>query len=228
MPAKHGGDVRRNGFTLLEVVVAIALLAVVMTLIYGAFSRSVDVTQETADASERVRQVQLITERLVDELSSAYWFPASTVSQGQAGQGLFVGTKGTTPMDSENRLDRLVWTTFAHRRYLAESTQSDISQVEYRVELDADTRTGQGRLVREERVNVLADAPWAIETDDMAEGITEFHLRYLKGGEWADEWDAAQRRGLPQAVEVTVGLAGSGSAPANHIRTVVPLPMAVR
>jgi len=138
-----------------------------------------------------------------------------------------VGTKGTAP-DSEIRLDRLAWTNFAHRRYLAESAQSDVSQVEYRVELDTDTRTRQGRLVREERVNVLTDAPWAIETDDIAEGITEFQLRYLRGEEWVDEWDAAQRRGLPQAVEVTVGLAGTGSAPANHLRTVVPLPMAVR
>jgi len=224
---KNHPTLRRDGFTLLEVVVAIALLAVVMTLIYGAFSRSVDVTQETADASERVRQVQFITERLMDELSSAYWFPSSTVSQGLVGQGLFVGSKGTAS-DSDTRLDTLTWTTFAHRRYLAESAQSDIAQVEYRVDLDSESRTGPGRLVREERVNVLTDAPWAIETDEVAEGVTEFRLRYLTGGEWVDTWDATQRRSLPQAVEVTVGLAGSGSAPANHIRTVVPLPIAVR
>jgi len=216
--------VRRGGFTLLEVVVAIAILAVVMTLIYGAFSRSVDVTQETAEASERVRQVQFITERLMDELSAAYWFPSCASGTGQCS---FVGTKATAP-DSEIRLDTLTWTTFAHRRYLTDSAQADVSQVEYRVEFDSEARHDQGRLVRDEKVNILSDAPWATETDEVAEGVTEFRLRYLTGTEWVDSWSAMERKGLPQAVEVTVGLAGSGSAPANHIRTVVSLPIAAR
>jgi hypothetical protein len=41
-----------------------------------------------------------------------------------------------------------------------------------------------------------------------------------------DAWDAKQRHGLPRAVEVTVGLAGVGRAPAERVRTVVALPLA--
>ncbi len=198
---------------------AIALLAVVVTLVYGAFARSLDLTRETADATERVRQVQLITERLVDELSAAYWFSDS------GGRGRFEGTTRTASM-SDARQDRLVWTTFAHRRYVEGRPESDVSEVEYRMEVDLES--GAGRLVREERSNLLTDASWAVATDEVAEGVAEFKLRYFADPDWVDAWDAAQRRRLPQAVEVTVGLSGIGAAPPERLRTVVSLPLAVR
>lgn len=213
----------QGAFTLVEVVVAIGLLAVVMTLVYGAFARSLDITRETADATQRVRQIQLITERLVDELSAAYWFPPSTAQPAQEGRGRFVGRKETAP-DSDARRDRLTWTTFAHRRYVADQPESDVSEIAYRLEFDADRAAG--RLVREERINPLADAAWAVEIDEVATDVTDFHLRYLSGGDWADEWDAGERRRLPDAVEVTVGLAGVGAAPPDRLRTIVPLPLA--
>jgi type II secretion system protein J len=203
------------GFTLIEVVVAIGILAVIMTIVYGAFARSMEVTRETAEVTDRVRQIQIVTERLVDELSAAYWFDEK--------RGRFIGTKDTaSPEDA--RLDRLAWTTFAHRRYVGDQPESDVAEVTYRVEPAPEASAG--RLVRDERINLLADAAWAIHTDDLADGVSQFRLRYLSRGEWVDEWDAVQRNNLPDAVEVTVALAGSGSAPAERVRTIVPLPLA--
>ncbi len=206
---------------------AIGLLAVVMTLVYGAFSRSLDVTRETAEVTERVRQVQIVTERLVDELSAAYWFADAIVpgSQASKGRGYFVGTMGTAA-DSEARLDRLGWTTFAHRRYVGDQPESDVAEVTYRVETGADGT--DGRLMRDERINVFSVESWAALSDELATGVSEFRLRYLSKGEWVDAWDAEQRTGLPGAVEVTVVLAGEGNAPAERVRTIVPLPLAGR
>lgn len=219
------GLLAQVGFTLIEVVITIGILAVVMTIVYGAFSRSMDVTRETAEVTDRVRQVQIVTERLVDELSAAYWFaaPIAQASAQSAARGRFVGSKDTTsPEDA--RSDRLEWTTFAHRRYVGDQPESDVAELTYRVEPAAGPVGG--RLVRDERINLLADAAWALHTDDLADGVSEFRLRYLSRGEWVDEWDAVQRKGLPDAVEVTVTLAGSGSAPAERVRTIVPLPLA--
>lgn len=220
-----GAPLAHGGFTLIEVVVVIGLLAVVMTLVYGAFSRSLDVTRETAEVSERVRQVQIVTERLVDELSAAYWFADAIVpaSPNSEGRGYFVGTRGTAT-DSEARLDRLGWTTFAHRRYVGDRPESDVSEVTYRLETGADGT--DGRLMRDERVNMFSDEAWAAQSDELATGVSEFRLRYLYNGEWVDEWDADQRKRLPSAVEVTVVLAGEGNAPAERVRTIVPLPLA--
>ena len=219
MRARGATRSAQSAFTLIEVVVAIALLAVVMTLVYGAFSRSLEVTRETAEVTERLRQVQLITERVIDELSAAYWFADN------GGRGRFFGSSGTAT-DSDLRLDRLVWSTFAHRRYVGERPESDVSEVEYRVEVDGDADVG--RLVREERSNLLTEASWAVQLDGIAEGVTEFRLRYLANAEWVDAWDAAQRQRLPEAVELTVGLASVGAAPAERLRTVVLLPLAAR
>ncbi len=210
---------------------AIGLLAVVMTIVYSAFSRSLDVTRETAEVTERVRQVQIMTERLVDELSAAYWFdnPMVPGSSNAEARGTFVGTKDTAS-DSDARLDQLTWTTFAHRRYVGDRPESDVAEVTYRVAGDADSldeRTG-GRLLRDERINPFSDAAWATQSDELAAGVSEFRLRYLAEGEWVDEWDAGQRRRLPDAVEVTVALAGAGNAPPERVRTVVSLPLAPR
>jgi type II secretion system protein J len=221
----------QSGFTLIEVVVAIGLLAVVMTIVYSAFSRSLDVTRETAEVTERVRQVEVITERLVDELSAAYWFDRSIVPAGSnaEGRGLFVGTKGGAT-DSDARLDRLAWTTFAHRRYVGDRPESDVAEVTYRVEDDSESDDGrkEGRLMRDERVTLFSEAAWATQSDELAAGVSEFRLRYLVAGEWVDEWDAGQRRRLPEAVEVTVALAGAGNAPPERVRTTIPLPLASR
>ncbi len=43
-----------------------------------------------------------------------------------------------------------------------------------------------GRLVRDERGNVLSDAAWATQSDELAVGVSEFRLRYLSKGEWVD------------------------------------------
>jgi general secretion pathway protein J len=215
------------GFTLIEVVVTIGILAVVMTIVYGAFSRSLDVTRETAEVTDRVRQVQVITERLVDELSAAYWFSANKAivpaSTNKEARGRFVGTTSTAS-NEDRRMDQLAWTTFAHRRYVGDRPESDVSEVTYRVEPSPEA--GGGRLMRDERVNLLAAAGWAAQTDELATGVAEFRLRYLTRGEWVDEWDASQKNGLPDAVEVTVALAGSGAAPAERVQTIVPLPLA--
>ena len=145
-------------------------------------------------------------------------------SQAEA-RGSFLGARDTA-MDSDVRLDRLVWTTFAHRRYVADRPETDVAEVTYRVAVDSDAT--EGRLVRDERINVLADSGWAMQSDELATGVSEFRLRYLIRGEWVDEWDASQRLRLPDAVEVTVGLAGQGNAPPERMRTIVPLPLATR
>lgn len=221
----------QSGFTLIEVVVAIGLLAVVMTIVYSAFARSLDVTRETAEVTERMRQVEVIIERLVDELSAAYWFdrPIVPAASNAQARGLFVGTKGGAA-DSDARLDRLAWTTFAHRRYVGERPESDVAEVTYRVEDGSESEDGrkERRLMRDERVTPFSDAPWATQSDELAAGVSEFRLRYLVAGEWVDEWDAGQRRRLPEAVEVTVALAGAGNAPPERVRTAIPLPLASR
>jgi hypothetical protein len=188
------------------------------------------VTRETADVTERVRQVQIVTERLVDELSAAYWFdkPIVPASPATEGRGMFVGTKDTAS-DADARLDQLAWTTFAHRRYVGDRPESDLAEVTYRVEVGAGSdERRDGRLMRDERVNPFSDSAWATQSDELAAGVSGFRLRYLVGGEWVDEWDADQRRRLPDAVEVTVTLVGEGNAPPERVRTIVPLPLASR
>ena len=64
----------QKGFTLIEVLVAVAILGIITTLIYGTFSQSHAVTTRLEATSEKYRAVRQIFEIMMEDLSGADYF----------------------------------------------------------------------------------------------------------------------------------------------------------
>ena len=80
----------RRGFTLLEVIIATAVVGLIGVSIYGAVDRSFELKEEVAEYSERYRQAYVALDRITRELSSA--FVSNHVEQGEPRfETLFMG-----------------------------------------------------------------------------------------------------------------------------------------
>src|SRR6202044_1134042 len=132
------------GMTLLEIMVSVAILAMVSILIYGAFDSMARGKKGGAMRADRSREGREAVLRLTRELSSA--FPSMHNPSNPAfitRATAFIGTSGGT-------FDRVDFAAFAHRRVERDAHESDEAEVGYFVVSDPDVE-GKMDLVRREQ-----------------------------------------------------------------------------
>ncbi len=204
-----------SGFTLLEVLVAIAILAIVATMVYSSFGTSLDIIDRVGLGADHYREARFVLGRMAEELSMAYR-PKGEVFK----DAVFVGLDGRV---EERDADSIRFTAVSGLRYLPDEKASDLQLLEYR--LAADSGDSSLSLLREEMANPLVLSDSATGLSAIGEGVHSFNLRYYDGKEWVDSWDGDSRRGLPLVVEIEVSFLGSGKTQ-QAFRSWVRLPMA--
>jgi general secretion pathway protein J len=187
---------RAGGFTLLELLVAIAIFALISGMVYGGLQGVMQQRQLTAEQAARMADLQLayrIMSRDMEQL----------VERGIRNQfgdevGPLVGGSGFTGVEF----------TRAGYPNPAGFLRSDLQRVAYIPDED--------RLLRQ-TWRVL-DRAQDSEPDEqvLVEDMTEFSMRFLdQADEWQDNWPPLQTAGdqavgLPRAVEVTLDLNDMG------------------
>jgi general secretion pathway protein J len=169
---------RDHGFSLVEVLVALAITAVVGALVVGTF-RSVDRASETVrDQGDRYSASRVALTRLARELSMAYVSDHFDRAQYRERPTLFVG-----------REDTLLFTTLAHERLWLDARESDQAVVEYTLDDDPANRDRQA-LFRREKVRIDSEPDRGGRTDLVADHVTAIRFRYWdpQRKEWLREW----------------------------------------
>ncbi len=189
-----------KGFTLIEIVVAISILAIVLTSVYGIFS-SVSVARGRLDAdSADYHRARVIFDRLGRELRGAYFQP------GQDNLS-FIGEAMT-----DGVLQQLELTTTAVSPL--SRTGSGVARVRYRLVRDQEDAAARRVLLRSEQP---AYQPAEDEADaDMmrlAAGIESMSIRYYANGEWQTDWEGRTAGRLPDMVELTLQVGTEEQAP---------------
>ena len=104
-----------KGFTLLEVLIAVAIMAGIVTIIYSSFftaSRNVEQAEAIRDSSDMART--LVT-KIADDISDAYYNPGN--EHGLRVITIFNGKKEQTdPTDEKSRHDNITLTTLTNWR----------------------------------------------------------------------------------------------------------------
>lgn len=217
--------VRQRGMTLLEVMVAVAVLAGVAVLIQGVMTSLSKGKKGEAARAERVHQAREAMQRIVRDLSGAYLsLHVPSVPALQIQKTSFVG-RSSMPSD------RLDFTAFGHLRTERDAHESDQAEVGYFVVRDPDV-DGKTDLVRREQTPIDLDPLRGGFINVVAENVQEFHLRYLDPmtGQWVTTWDTTQVTGqpnrLPLEVEITLVVKGvSEGAPPYSYTSKVFLPI---
>ncbi|MGH7270412.1 MAG: type II secretion system protein GspJ [Polyangiaceae bacterium] len=216
--------VRSRGMTMLEVIVAIGIMAMVAVLIHGVMTSLARGKTSEAMRSERVHEGREGMQRIVRDLSCAYvsmHVPANPALMTE--RTAFVGR-------SASQFDRVDFAAFAHMRTERDSHESDQAEVGYFVLPDPDAPDKQD-LVRREQTPIDLDPLKGGVVDVVAEDIEEFSLRYLDPmtSQWVDTWDSTQVTGqpnrLPLEVSIRLVLKGVGGGVSYDFATKVFLPI---
>ncbi len=195
---------RQRGFSLIEVLVSIGVIALVCMLIYSSFRGMSNARASMIHVGDRYLEGRTALSRMSRELSSAFISAHRNFLQQQGGrETAFVGANG--------RPDRVDFTSFANRRLRRDSHESDQAELSYFLSRNPD---GNGYdLVRRisKQIDEEPDRGGIIQV--MASNVEELDFQYLDPltGEWIETWDstqpAAQPGRLPSQVWIRLVLA---------------------
>ncbi len=167
----------RRGFSLLEVMIAIAITAVIGAMAAGVFQQVDHASTVARDQGERYAGARLALTRLSRELSMAFVSEHYDRARFRDRPTLFKG-------DGE----QLLFTTMSHVRLVQDVKESDQAVVEYLVERDP--ASNEDALFRREKARIDDEPDRGGRTDLVATHVKALSLRYwdLKRKEWVREW----------------------------------------
>jgi general secretion pathway protein J len=189
---------RTAGFTLLEILVAIGIFAVLSGLAYGTLGRLLD-TRERLDAERTFwRHLAMAFTQVEDDLAVAR---ARTVRDVY---GNMLPAFQAVPVDSRAEGTPPLTFTRGGQIVIGNSIRSDMQRVGYQW-----TDQTLSRLVWGELDQAPQSKPQSFK---LLEHVTDFALRYyVSTGGWTQVWPPqGQFRALPNAVEMTITIEGRG------------------
>lgn len=196
------------GFTLIEILVAVSVTALLLGTIYGIFTAVSNARQRVESDASGYHLARVLTDRLAREIRGTYWQQGheGTVFAGEAdaaGNGtLELSTTAASPLGR---------------------SAGGIARISYSLEEDLIEGERRWRLRRREAPLFDPDFDRR-EGLRLSEAVEAFELRYYEGERWVERWDASNRGRLPQLVEIRLEIvAGEKRLP---FVTVVDIPLA--
>ena len=176
-----------GGFTLVEVLLAVSLVAMMATLVFGSLYVTMSAIDAARANSADAQIVRSTLRVMIDELS---------VGVGHA-TGPWMGING---QQGGQPADSVAFLTMGQFRGSESSKDTEMVRIVY-------TREGD-RLLRFVRRNLYGLTDESVEQVELATKVKGFNVRYYdsKSRLWLDEWDGRGRPGTPKAllIELTV------------------------
>ena len=208
--ANDQARIRPAGFTFIELIIAMMLLSVVMTLIYTSFGQvSNNVRSLSREMSER-QELRLLVKLISDELQAAnYYQEFAKLNDGLSGIQAEV-----EPLDQAEYTKIQFHSSTPTRFYRNVPREADpqMHEIAYWVQLGEDRTTTQ--LVRREDFYLDDDMSEGGVEVTMAEEVDEFLIEFVAPGAagratetWVSNWDSTERTAqdrMPAALRITI------------------------
>lgn len=219
-----------RGMTLIELLIAMAILAFIGVLVFAAIDGMRRSRQGVDRINDRYREGRLAMARIARELQAAYLSAHAPIDESLlVVKTSFIGEPGSPAA-------RLDFNSFSHRRLRADTRESDQVEISYFGSDDPD-RSGVTDLARREAPPDLEPRRGG-KVEVLATDIDLFQLEYLDPltGMWREEWDSTsvvgERGRLPVQVKVVLVLNGAARSFENgsrgKIRLVSKIPLMIQ
>lgn len=220
---------------MIEVLVAIALLAGITTIVWASINNMFRTREFVTEQYERYQIVRVALDRMTTEIASAYDAspahgaeenfeePGAPKSKEEAERKVATMDREPVQFGMIGDEDELDFTTFAHTRTTEGERSSYHAEIGYKI---MRTRNDQGdlveSLVRREDTTIDDDITKGGKVYTLIPEIEEVEFEYwdpgeveigteeeMGRGEWKDSWDTENRRyhnRLPHRIRITVTL----------------------
>jgi prepilin-type N-terminal cleavage/methylation domain-containing protein len=203
---------RRRAFSLLELILALSMVAMLAGSMYVALTAAVKAKETAASAVAPIGTAVLAADLMRQDLESV--LPPGGLLSGQ-----FVGT-------SNSGSDTLLFRTIGNDGALV---QHPLSEGARQIELGIRSDVQPPVLVRRVTRNLLPTTEAMVEEEILCRDVRTFTVRYFDGTIWQDSWDSTVMGDvLPAAVEMTLEMnlpprAGQTAPRPYRVTRIIPL-----
>jgi type II secretion system protein J len=220
-----GRTAARSGFTLIEMILAIGIAAIVLITVNAAFFAALHLRDDTANMLDEATPVDAAVTFIKRDLQCAVT-PTNGTSKVLSG-GFRVGNN----INSFGESDPVAVELFTATGALSENAPwADIQRVTYELKTPTDS-TAVGRdLYRSVVRNLLPISTPDVTDQLMLNGVQSLKFSCYDGAQWMEMWDTTDPTSiytnLPLAVKVEIQMAGR--ADTGPIEIVVPMDSVAR
>jgi general secretion pathway protein J len=215
----------KSGVTLIEVMVAMAILALISTLLFTGYRETAHNKKTVEDEMARYHEIRTGLERMARELSMAF------VSAQDNPSPALVVVKTAFVGKEEGAGSRIDFTSFSHQRLYRDAHESDQNELGYYTRNDPDD-SSKHVLVRREQNRIDDDPLEGGSAEILIEDVDKLELSFLDplSGEWLASWDTTQGtmqpNRLPSQVSISVTVPNvRGTGPEQKFTTRASLPL---
>lgn len=194
MPREHD----KLGFTLLEILVAMTIAAIVLGALYGAYAAATGSVTLYRGRLKIYQRLWSVAHRIADDLSAAYIHATEREERPdktKSALALEEQPPSFSGMGLATRAPELLFLTSRGGKVSPDHPVADApSIVGYALD---ETR---GILLHRRAPAFSEDAHKREDWRALLRGVTQFAVKFHDGEEWREEWDSKEQGGLPRAV----------------------------
>lgn len=198
----------RQGFTLLEVLLAVAVFAVVLAAINGVFFGALRLRNRTAESFERALPIDQAVGIIRRDLQGI-------VPPGGSLAGEFQ-TNPTTNVVLATSGTRVSPDFYTFSAQIDEQTPySELQRVTFFLQPSTNQTPGFD-LIRNVSRDLLPVNQAQFEEVPVLSGVQSVALQYFDGAAWQDQWDSTVTSNLPVAIRMQIVMQPDENQPANQ------------
>ena len=194
------GNENIGGFTLIEMMLVMVLLAVILGAVYSSFFFSEKAINGLDESLLKLQESRNAIDRLSREIDSAFYSPVNTKCIFKIDDRDFYGKQAS----------RLTFTSLS-------PLMPGVSAISYY----AEQKDGALTLYKKMDSIVKPAGANANNAIEMIEGIDSFTVEALNNAKWVKTWDASATGTVPQQIRITITMSIKDS-PITFYETITP------